>query len=227
MSKAVNQLRMVIMGAPGSGKGTLTSRLLKQIPEIQSLSTGDILRREIAHDSTIGRTAKAYIEKGDLLPDSLMANLLQNELQTNNWLNGNTSFLLDGFPRTVGQAEALEPVLGPHDANINFVVELDVPPEIILDRIANRWVHSSGRVYNLQYNPPKIPFKDDVTGEPLFKRADDNPETFKVRLDKYFEELSPIREYYGKKGIFHVVSGNSSDIIFPQLLSLVQKKMKD
>lgn len=216
---------MVIMGAPGSGKGTLTSRLLKQIPEIQSLSTGDILRREIAQDSPIGKTAKSYIEKGELLPDSLMANLLQNELKTNNWLDGKTSFLFDGFPRTVGQAKALEPVLGPHNSNINFVVELDVPPEIILDRIANRWVHSSGRVYNLQYNPPKIPFKDDVTGEPLFKRPDDNPETFKVRLDKYFEELSPIREFYQEQGIYHVVSGNSSDMIFPQLLSLVQKKM--
>lgn len=216
---------MVIMGAPGSGKGTLTSRLLKQIPEIQSLSTGDILRREIAQDSPIGKTAKSYIEKGELLPDSLMANLLQNELKTNNWLDGKTSFLFDGFPRTVGQAKVLEPVLGPHNSNINFVVELDVPPEIILDRIANRWVHSSGRVYNLQYNPPKIPFKDDVTGEPLFKRPDDNPETFKVRLDKYFEELSPIREFYQEQGIYHVVSGNSSDMIFPQLLSLVQKKM--
>lgn len=216
---------MVIMGAPGSGKGTLTSRLLKQIPEIQSLSTGDILRREIAQDSPIGKTAKSYIEKGELLPDSLMANLLQNELKTNNWLDGKTSFLFDGFPRTVGQAKALEPVLGPHNSNINFVVELDVPPEIILDRIANRWVHSSGRVYNLQYNPPKIPFKDDVTGEPLFKRPDDNPETFKVRLDKYFEELSPIREFYQEQGIYHVVCGNSSDMIFPQLLSLVQKKM--
>lgn len=213
------------MGAPGSGKGTLTSRLLKQIPEIQSLSTGDILRREIAQDSPIGKTAKSYIEKGELLPDSLMANLLQNELKTNNWLDGKTSFLFDGFPRTVGQAKVLEPVLGPHNSNINFVVELDVPPEIILDRIANRWVHSSGRVYNLQYNPPKIPFKDDVTGEPLFKRPDDNPETFKVRLDKYFEELSPIREFYQEQGIYHVVSGNSSDMIFPQLLSLVQKKM--
>lgn len=217
---------MVIMGAPGSGKGTLTSRLLKQIPEIQSLSTGDILRQEIANNTSIGATAKTYIAKGELLPDAFMANLVQNELNKNNWLNGSTSFLFDGFPRTVGQAEALEPVLGPHESNINFVVELDVPPEIILDRIANRWVHSSGRVYNLQYNPPKIPYKDDVTGEPLFKRPDDNPETFKVRLDKYFAELAPIREYYERQGLYHVVTGNSSDVILPQLLSLVKKQMQ-
>lgn len=222
---AAKSLRMVIMGAPGSGKGTLTSRLLKKIPQIHSLSTGDVLRREIANSSSIGETAKSYIAKGELLPDNFMAELVQAELVKNKWLDGKTSFLFDGFPRTVGQAEALEPVLGPHDSNINFVVELDVPPEIILDRIANRWVHSSGRVYNLQYNPPKVPFKDDITGEPLFKRPDDNPETFKVRLDKYFAELEPIREYYEKRGLYHVVRGESSDIIFPQLYALVQKQM--
>jgi adenylate kinase len=219
-------IRMIIMGAPGSGKGTLTSRLLKKFPQIHSLSTGDVLRKEIANGSSIGETAKTFIAKGELLPDNFMAQLVQAELNKNQWLDGKTSFLFDGFPRTVSQAEALEPVLNPHDSNINFVVELDVPPEIILDRIANRWVHSSGRVYNLQYNPPKIPFKDDVTGEPLFKRPDDNPETFKIRLDKYFAELEPIRNYYEKKGIYHVVRGQSSDIIFPQLYDLVQKQLE-
>lgn len=222
----MSSLRMVIMGAPGSGKGTLTSRLLKKIPQIHSLSTGDILRREIANGSKIGETAKSYIAKGDLLPDKFMASLVQNELNSHEWLDGRTSFLLDGFPRTVNQAQELEPVLSPHYADINFVVELDVPPEVILNRIANRWVHSSGRVYNLEYNPPKIPFKDDVTGEPLFKRPDDNPETFKIRLDKYQAELQPIREFYEKKGIYHVVKGETSDIIFPQLLSVVQSQMQ-
>lgn len=224
-SSAIRTIRMVIMGAPGSGKGTLTSRLLKKLPQIHSLSTGDILRKEIALGSEIGKTAKGYISRGDLLPDNFMAKLVKNELEKNQWLDGKTSFLLDGFPRTVGQAEELVPVLRPHGADINFVVELNVPPEAILDRIANRWVHSSGRVYNLQYNPPKVPFKDDVTGEPLFKRPDDNPETFKVRLDKYFAELEPIREYYEQQGVYHVVSGNTSDIIFPQLLSLVEKQL--
>lgn len=110
---------------------------------------------------------------------------------------------------------------------MNFVVELNVPPEVILDRIANRWVHPSGRVYNLQYNPPKVPFIDDVTGEPLVKRPDDNPKTFKVRLDNYFKELEPIKEYYQKKNILHTVTGETSDIIFPQLLELVEKQIKN
>lgn len=218
-------VRMVIMGAPGSGKGTLTSRLLKKIPQIHSLSTGDVLRREISKGTEIGSVAKTYIAKGELLPNEFMAKLVENELKQNQWLNPKTSFLLDGFPRTVEQAHELEKVLQPSESEINFVVELGVPPEIILSRISNRWVHSSGRVYNLEYNPPKIPFKDDVTGEPLFKRPDDNPETFKVRLDKYFAELAPIREFYKNKGIYHVVSGESSDIIFPQLYELVQKQI--
>lgn len=213
------------MGAPGSGKGTLTSRLLKNVPEMNSLSTGDVLRREISAGTDIGIKAKTFIAKGDLLPDEFMAKLLENELKKNKWLNSNTSFLLDGFPRTIGQANELEVVLNPYGANINCVVELDVPPEVILDRIANRWVHSSGRVYNLQYNPPKVPFKDDITGEPLFKRPDDNPETFKVRLDKYFAELEPIREYYQKKGLYHIVKGETSDIIFPKLYEVIQKQM--
>lgn len=225
MSAAAKTIRMVIMGAPGSGKGTLTSRLLKKLPQIHSLSTGDILRQEIAKGSAIGTTAKSFISRGDLLPDEFMARLVENELQAQKWLDGKTSFLLDGFPRTVAQAEELVPVLKPHGADINFVVELSVPPEVILERIDNRWVHSSGRVYNLQYNPPKVPFKDDLTGEPLFKRPDDNPETFKVRLDKYFAELKPIRDYYEKQGVYHVVRGETSDIIFPKLYALVEKQL--
>ncbi|VEU22672.1 DEKNAAC103751 [Brettanomyces naardenensis] len=154
-----------------------------------------------------------------------MAKLVTNELNHRGWLNSNASFLLDGFPRTKGQAVQLDNSLSSHDCPINLVVELGVPPEVILDRISNRWVHSaSGRVYNLKYNPPKVPFKDDVTGEPLTKRTDDNPETFKVRLDQYFEELKPIKEFYQEKGILGTVSGETSDIIFPKLLALVKEK---
>ena len=222
----MNPLRMIIMGAPGSGKGTLTSKLLKKLPQIHSLSSGDILRREMANGSEIGKMAKSYIERGDLLPDKFMANLIQAELEQQKWLDAKTSFLLDGFPRTGNQAIELESVLVPHNSDINMVIELDVPPEVILNRISNRWVHISGRVYNLEYNPPKVPFKDDITGEPLFKRPDDNPETFKVRLDKYFAELEPLREYYEKKGVYVKVSGETSDIIFPKLLSAVEAKVK-
>lgn len=216
---------MVLLGAPGSGKGTQTSRLLKQVKQLSSISTGDLLRSQIAKQSEVGKVAQKYIKNGSLLPDEFMANIVTSELRQRGWLNQKASFLLDGFPRTGNQAQLLDKSLSPHDAAINLVVELDVPPEVILDRINNRWVHpGSGRVYNLQYNPPKVPFKDDVTGEPLIKRADDNPKTFQVRLDKYFSELAPIKKFYTDKGVLRTVSGKTSDIIFPKLLKLVKSE---
>ncbi|QPG77244.1 Adenylate kinase 2 [Brettanomyces nanus] len=214
-----------MLGAPGSGKGTLTSRLLKKVTQLSSISTGDLLRQEIGRKSSMGKVAEEYIKQGALLPDDFMAKFVTAELGTRNWLNNRASFLLDGFPRTGNQAVQLDNELLKHDSRINLVVELNVPPEVILERIDNRWVHaSSGRVYNLSYNPPKVPFKDDITGEPLTKRSDDNPEIFKVRLDKYFEQLKSIKEFYQQQGVFSTVSGDTSDIIFPKLLQLVESK---
>ncbi len=225
--QSFNPIRMVMLGAPGAGKGTLSKRLLAKISQLSSISTGDLLRAQIAKNTDIGKTASGYIKSGKLLPDTFMANLLTAELSKKNWLNEKASFLLDGFPRTAGQAEQLSKALNPHKANINLVLELDVPPEVILDRIANRWIHpGSGRVYNLRYNPPKVPFKDDVTGEPLAKRADDNPETFKVRLSQYFKELKPIKQFYGKEGVLRTISGETSDIIFPKMLKLVEDEFE-
>lgn len=217
----VKQLRMVIMGAPGSGKGTVTGRLLTKFPQIHPLSTGDVLRREIAEKTDLGLKAQKFIQSGKLIDDHTMANLVKRELEKNKWLSS-SSFLLDGFPRTVGQARELSYVL--HDHPINCVVELDVPREVIMDRICNRWIHpASGRIYNLQYNPPKTPFKDDVTGEDLIQREDDKPETVNVRLDQYYSELDAIRDYYKKiPDIYHVISGSTSDIVAPKLQNLVQ-----
>lgn len=224
---SLKPIRIVLLGAPGSGKGTLTTRLLKNVSQLNSLSTGDILRREMQQNSEIGITAKNYIKNGQLLPDHLMAQLLNNELSKLGWLSNESSWLLDGFPRTIGQAEELDKNLDPFNCNVNSVVELDVPPEVILERIENRWVHiPSGRVYNLQYNPPKVPGKDDITGEPLSKRDDDKPEIFKLRLDSYFKELEPLKEYYYKKNILRTVSGETSDIVFPKLLDLVLQEFK-
>ncbi|KAH3668662.1 hypothetical protein OGAPHI_002416 [Ogataea philodendri] len=214
---SVMPLRLVLLGAPGSGKGTLTSRLLKQLPSLSSLSTGDILRSEIQKQSDVGKLADTYIRGGKLLPDRFMATLVEKELLDRDLLH--KPFLLDGFPRTANQALELETSL--KDKPINLVVELDVPADAIVGRITSRWMHSSGRVYNLEYNPPKVPFKDDVTGEPLFQRADDNPETVKKRLLTYYRELEPIKQFYKSRGVYQKVSGKTSDIIFPQLLTIV------
>ena len=127
--------------------------------------------------------------------------------------------------RTTPQASALDELLKQHDASLNLVVELDVPESTILERIENRYVHiPSGRVYNLQYNPPKVPGLDDITGEPLTKRLDDTAEVFKKRLEEYNQTNEPLKEYYRSSGILSTVSGETSDIIFPKLLNLITRK---
>lgn len=218
-------LRLLLLGAPGSGKGTQTSRLLKQIPRLSSISSGDILRQEIKSESTLGREATTYIAQGKLLPDDLITRLITFRLSALGWLKPSAMWLLDGFPRTTAQASALDELLKQHDASLNLVVELDVPESTILERIENRYVHvPSGRVYNLQYNPPKVPGLDDITGEPLTKRLDDTAEVFKKRLEEYKKTNEPLKDYYKKSGIFGTVSGETSDIIFPKLLTLITSK---
>lgn len=223
MSK-LRPLRLLLLGAPGSGKGTQTSRLLKEFPEIESISSGDLLRKHISDSTSLGLKASEYIGKGQLLPDNLITGVVCDELKSRGWLNKRATWLLDGFPRTVGQAEVLDKALADHGANLNMVVELDVPHNVILERIENRFVHvPSGRVYNLQYNPPKVAGKDDVTGEPLSKRPDDTAEVFGKRLEQYSLTLGPLKDHYLQDGIFHTVSGETSDIIFPKLVSLIKK----
>lgn len=217
-------LRILLLGAPGSGKGTQTSKLLKNFPDLHTLSSGDILRSQIQLQTPVGIEAQRYIKDGGLVPDKTMVDLITSHMKQNNWLNAESNWLLDGFPRTLPQAEVLDQVLTQLGCNLNMVVELDVDQKVILDRIEARWIHApSGRVYNLDYNPPKVPFKDDVTGEPLTKRDDDTASVFQARLDTYNKQLAPLKEFYTEKGVFHTVSGNTSDIIYPKLHDLILK----
>ena len=178
-------------------------------------------------ETQVGKETKKFINDGQLVPDATMVNLITQELKNHNWLDHDVSWLLDGFPRTEVQAKALDKVLQVEDTHLNLVVELDVDQSVILDRIEARWVHvPSGRVYNLDYNPPKVPYKDDVTGEPLSKRDDDTALVFQKRLDKYNVELGPLKDYYVRKGILETVSGNTSDIIYPKLKALLELRMQ-
>lgn len=222
----MSALRLIILGAPGSGKGTQTSKLLKAMPSINSLSSGDILRNQMRNGTAIGKEASVYIKSGKLVPDATMVGLITCELKEKQWLNQSTSWLLDGFPRTAAQAVALDNVLSENHCPVNLAVELDVDQRVILERIEARWVHlPSGRVYNLDYNPPKTPFHDDLTGEPLTKRDDDTAEVFQKRLDQYNEEISPLKDFYKSKGVLMTVSGNTSDIIFPKFIDLIRSQM--
>ncbi|KAJ1998244.1 Adenylate kinase 2 [Coemansia thaxteri] len=206
-------LRMLILGAPGAGKGTQSSRI-RQHFGITAISSGDVLRRNIALGTEAGMLAQRAVSRGELVSDGLIVDLIRNELASlalNNWL-------LDGFPRTITQAQALDAMLKSAGQSLNAVVNLAVPEDVILQRIVERYVHvPSGRVYNLSYNPPKVSGRDDVTGEPLEHRPDDNPESFRRRLQQYHQVTEPLLDYYKRTGILTAFAGTTSDIIFPQL----------
>lgn len=223
MSLPSRPLRLLLLGAPGSGKGTQTSKLFKHFTGLTPISSGDLLRKEIQNKTEIGTFASDIISKGQLLPDTVISGLVINELKGRSLLDAKSSWLLDGFPRTLPQAKILKEDLSKNDADLNLVVELKVPEKVILERIENRWVHiPSGRIYNLQYNPPKQPGVDDITGEKLSKRPDDNAEVFQQRLDAYHSTINPVMDYYKQLGIFQSVEGETSDIIFPKLLDLIK-----
>lgn len=215
-------VRLLLLGAPGSGKGTQTSRLLQVFPQIKAVSSGDILRNEMLNKTPLGLEAALFMARGDLVPDSTMVGLIAGRMTDPSF--DSSSWLLDGFPRTRTQAEQLDTVLG-SACGINLVVELDVDQDVILQRIEARWVHApSGRVYNLDYNPSKVPFKDDETGEDLIQRPDDTAAVFKKRLDTYNRTLALLKQFYEDKGVLVSVRGNTSDIIFPQLRRLVETR---
>lgn len=190
-----------------SGKGTISNRIIKFF-KISHLSTGDVLRTNIEQETPLGLEAEKYIKKGELIPDESMIQCILQELKT---VKG--SILLDGFPRTKIQAEKLWEV-----QKVSCAINLKVPYDIIIDRVKGRYVHmNSGRVYNLDFNPPKVHMKDDVTGEPLTKRPDDDPEILLNRLKVYDNETIPVLEFYKDKGILTEFEGHTSDEIWEKL----------
>uniref|UniRef100_A0A915IB06 Lethal protein 754 n=1 Tax=Romanomermis culicivorax TaxID=13658 RepID=A0A915IB06_ROMCU len=168
--------RCIIMGPVGSGKGTISQRIMENF-RMWHLPCGDYLRVELKEKTELGTEARRYMDRGELVPDSLVAKIILSKLE----YHKNENLLLDGFPRTIKQAQMLE-----EKTHIDAVLELDVPAETIVDRLKDRWIHvGSGRIYNTGFNPPKIPGIDDVTGEPLVQRDDDKPETVRKRLSNY------------------------------------------
>ncbi|XP_065887753.1 GTP:AMP phosphotransferase AK3, mitochondrial-like [Dysidea avara] len=205
---ATKVLHALILGPPGAGKGTIASRIVKTF-RLNHLSSGDLFRAQIGKKTEIGLTAKSYIDKGSLVPDDVTVKLMLSELNSFN----NQGWLLDGFPRTVAQAEALA-----KSEQLDTVIHLDVPFETIIDRIRQRWVHiPSGRIYHETFNPPKTLGKDDITGEPLEQREDDKPASVQKRLESYQLETAPVLEYYKQKKILTTFSGTESNVIWPHV----------
>ncbi|XP_056648348.1 GTP:AMP phosphotransferase AK3, mitochondrial [Diorhabda sublineata] len=211
-------LKTVILGAPGSGKGTISARILNKF-KLEYVSSGDKLRQNIQQKTSIGLEALKYISEGKLVPDDVMINFVSSELRklpTKTWL-------LDGFPRTVTQARALW-----EKEKLDLAINLIVPHEVIISRVEGRWVHlPSGRVYNDTFNKPKVPGKDDITGEPLTKRDDDKPEVIKKRLELYETLTRPVIDFYREKKILIDFFGKTSDEISPQVLDCINKFLLD
>jgi adenylate kinase len=182
-------MRILLLGLPGAGKGTQAQFLIEKYA-IPQISTGDMLRSAISAGTELGIEAKSYMDKGSLVPDHIVIELVKQRIKQADCTNG---FIMDGFPRTLPQAEALRSA----GVEVDFVIEIEVADDEILRRMSGRRVHlASGRSYHVEYNPPKIKGLDDITGEPLVQRVDDNEDTVRNRIQIYHEQTKPLVNYY-------------------------------
>lgn len=197
-------MNIILLGPPGAGKGT-QAKLISEKYSIPHISTGDIFRKNISEKTPLGVKAKGYMDKGQLVPDELTIDLVKDRLQQDDCKNG---FLLDGFPRTVAQAEALDGFLHADNQSINSSLLIDVPQEYILERMTGRRVcNSCGASYHVKFNPSKVEGKCDVCGSELIQRKDDSEETVRERLDVYSKQTQPLIQYYSDKEVLSTIDG--------------------
>ncbi|OQE16419.1 hypothetical protein PENSTE_c024G00732 [Penicillium steckii] len=200
------QMRIILMGPPGAGKGT-------QAPNIKDkycvchLATGDMLRSQVAKKTDLGKEAKKIMDQGGLVSDEIMVNMIKSELENNTECKN--GFILDGFPRTVAQAQRLDEMLLARKQKLQHAVELQIDDALLVARITGRLVHpASGRSYHKIFNPPKSDMVDDVTGEPLIQRSDDNADTLTKRLSTYHAQTAPVCDYYKTTGIWRGIDAS-------------------
>merc|ERR1719238_805447 len=206
---------MILFGPPGAGKGSQAPKIVEKL-SIPQLSTGDMLRAAVAAGSEVGKQAKDVMASGGLVSDELVVSIIRERIKESDCSKG---FILDGFPRTVEQAKMLDEMLEGTNDKVSCVLALEVPDEVLTERICGRWVHkASGRSYHVKFNPPKsftegaepteTTMLDNETGEPLMQRADDTEEALKSRLDGYHKQTVPILAHYEPTGVVSCVNAN-------------------
>ena len=213
-------MKLILLGAPGAGKGTVAKLLTKMDGSVQ-ISTGDILRGAVAAGTELGKQAEAAMKAGDLVSDDLIMGIMKDRLREDDCKSG---YLLDGFPRTIPQAEALKALLADMGETLDFVVEIDVPRDVILDRLTTRRTCTDcGAIYNVKSNPPKTEGKCDACGGPVVQRDDETEEAIGNRLDVYNEKTAPLANFYKSEGMLLSVNATSSDTVINAITEKLDK----
>ena len=214
-------MKIIMLGAPGAGKGTQAKQIAAKY-QIPHISTGDIFRANIKNGTELGKKAKTYMDQGALVPDELTCDLVMDRIQQDDCKNG---FVLDGFPRTIPQAEALDKALAANNEAVDFAINVEVPDENIINRMSGRRACvGCGATYHIQFNAPKVEGVCDTCGEKLILRDDDKPETVKNRLSVYHEQTQPLIDYYSKKGVLAEVDGTQAmDDVFNAIVNVLGK----
>ena len=212
-------MKIIMLGAPGAGKGTQAKKIAEKY-QIPHISTGDIFRSNIKEGTELGMKAKAYIDQGGLVPDELTIGMLMDRIQKDDCKNG---YVLDGFPRTIPQAESLTNALNERNQKIDYAVNVDVPDENIVNRMSGRRAClSCGATYHIVYKPSKVEGICDVCGDKLVLRDDDKPETVKKRLSVYHDQTQPLIDYYKEAGVLANVDGTQDmEKVFSDIVAVL------
>lgn len=212
-------MKIIMLGAPGAGKGTQAKKIAAKYA-IPHISTGDIFRANIKNNTELGQKAKTYMDKGELVPDELVVDLIMDRFKEADCANG---YVLDGFPRTIPQAEALDKALSANGESVDYAINVEVPDENIINRMSGRRACvGCGATYHIQFNPTKVEGICDACGEKLILRDDDKPETVKNRLSVYHEQTQPLIEYYSGKGVLEEVDGTQPmDDVFAAIVKIL------
>lgn len=212
-------MKIVMLGAPGAGKGTQAKRIAAKF-SIPHISTGDIFRANIKNNTPLGAKAKSYMDKGELVPDELVIELIMDRFAQDDCVNG---YVLDGFPRTIPQAEELDKALKSVNDNLDYAIDVEVPDDNIINRMSGRRTCvNCGATYHIVHNPPKVENECDTCNGELILRDDDKPETVKNRLDVYHTQTEPLLKYYTEKGILYTVDGTQDmDTVFDSICKIV------